>query len=223
MGGLMSVTGERDDLGGGPQKVGWLWRTSSPACMPPWPSWPRCVTPNGPGGGQSTWRCWTQVAMLAGQSGRQLPRQRQQPGRAGNAHQTSVPYQVFEVAPRAGGSKDPLHPLRWATTASLPSFAPWLAGHLVGPRSRGTPNQDGCAIAPSWCRSSKTLMKPRKTAWLPGAGGSEDAPCGAINNLAGVRRTECRSAAWSRLGASAQRRPEAGGQPDQAGAPPGAH
>ena len=45
LGGLMSVTGERDDrAGGGPQRVACPSSTCSPACTPRWPSWPRCAT-----------------------------------------------------------------------------------------------------------------------------------------------------------------------------------
>lgn len=38
MGGLMSVTGEPDEVpGGGPMKVGWRSPICSPECTPPWP------------------------------------------------------------------------------------------------------------------------------------------------------------------------------------------
>ena len=47
----------------------------------------------------------TQVAMLANLGANYLVSGKV-PGRAGNAHQNIVPYQVFEVAPAADGSKD---------------------------------------------------------------------------------------------------------------------
>jgi crotonobetainyl-CoA:carnitine CoA-transferase CaiB-like acyl-CoA transferase len=49
----------------------------------------------------------TQVAMLANLGANYLVSGKV-PGRAGNAHQNIVPYQVFEVAPAADGSKDHL-------------------------------------------------------------------------------------------------------------------
>jgi crotonobetainyl-CoA:carnitine CoA-transferase CaiB-like acyl-CoA transferase len=100
MGGLMSITGERDDLGGGPQKVGVavadlftgmyatvgilaaLRHASAPA---------RASTID-------MALLDTQVAMLANLGANYLVSGKV-PGRAGNAHQNIVPYQVFEVAP----------------------------------------------------------------------------------------------------------------------------
>ena len=100
MGGLMSVTGERDDLpGGGPQKVGvavadlftGMYATVAIlAALAP----PRCHG-RGPGHRHGAAR---HPGGDAGQPGRQLPGHGQPPRRAGNAHQNIVPYQVFEVA-----------------------------------------------------------------------------------------------------------------------------
>jgi crotonobetainyl-CoA:carnitine CoA-transferase CaiB-like acyl-CoA transferase len=60
MGGLMSVTGERDDLGGGPQKVGVAVADLFTGLYAAWPSRRRCGTPSAPArASTSTWRCWT--------------------------------------------------------------------------------------------------------------------------------------------------------------------
>jgi crotonobetainyl-CoA:carnitine CoA-transferase CaiB-like acyl-CoA transferase len=109
MGGLMSVTGERDDLpGGGPQKVGvavadlftGLYATVAiQAAL-------RHAERTGEGQHIDMALLDTQVAMLANLGANYLVRGRddgQVPGRAGNAHINIVPYQVFEVAPDAQG------------------------------------------------------------------------------------------------------------------------
>lgn len=57
MGGLMSVTGERDDAGGGPQKVGLQWQICSPACTQQWLSWRLFAMPKEQALGSTlTWR-----------------------------------------------------------------------------------------------------------------------------------------------------------------------
>jgi crotonobetainyl-CoA:carnitine CoA-transferase CaiB-like acyl-CoA transferase len=100
LGGLMSITGERDDLpGGGPQKVGvavadlFTGLYSTIAILAALRH--RDVT----GQGQAIDMALldTQVAMLANMGANYLVT-RQPPRRAGNAHQNIVPYQVFEVA-----------------------------------------------------------------------------------------------------------------------------
>ncbi len=104
LGGLMSVTGERDDLpGGGPQKVGvavadlftGLYATVGILAAL------RHRDADGfrRGRGQHIDMALldVQVAMLANLGANYLVSGRA-PGRAGNAHQNIVPYQVFEVA-----------------------------------------------------------------------------------------------------------------------------
>jgi crotonobetainyl-CoA:carnitine CoA-transferase CaiB-like acyl-CoA transferase len=99
-GGLMSVTGERDDRpGGGPQKVGvavadlFTGMYASVAILAALRH--RDLT----GHGQTIDMALldTQVAMLANLGANYLVTG-QAPRRAGNAHQNIVPYQVFEVA-----------------------------------------------------------------------------------------------------------------------------
>jgi crotonobetainyl-CoA:carnitine CoA-transferase CaiB-like acyl-CoA transferase len=109
MGGLMSVTGERDDLGGGPQKVGvavadlFTGMYATVAILAAL----RHAERTGEGQQVDMALLDTQVAMLANLGANYLVSGKA-PGRAGNAHQNIVPYQVFEVAPAADGSKDHL-------------------------------------------------------------------------------------------------------------------
>ncbi len=100
LGGLMSVTGERDDLpGGGPQKVGvavadlftGLYATVAILAAL------RHRDATGEGQVIDMALLDTQVAMLANLGANYLVT-KQAPKRAGNAHQNIVPYQVFEVA-----------------------------------------------------------------------------------------------------------------------------
>ncbi len=100
LGGLMSVTGERDDRpGGGPQKVGvavadlftGLYATVAILAAL------RHRDATGEGQVVDMALLDSQVAMLANLGASYLVT-RQAPRRAGNAHQNIVPYQVFEVA-----------------------------------------------------------------------------------------------------------------------------
>jgi hypothetical protein len=96
----MSVTGERDDLGGGPQKVGvavadlftGMYATVGILAAL------RHAERTGEGQAIDMALLDTQVAMLANLGANFLV-SGQVPGRAGNAHANIVPYQVFEVAP----------------------------------------------------------------------------------------------------------------------------
>jgi crotonobetainyl-CoA:carnitine CoA-transferase CaiB-like acyl-CoA transferase len=100
MGGLMSITGERDDLpGGGPQKVGvavadlFTGMYATVAILAAL----RHRDLTGQGQAIDMALLDTQVAMLANLGANYLVSGKV-PGRAGNAHQNIVPYQVFEVA-----------------------------------------------------------------------------------------------------------------------------
>ena len=107
MGGLMSITGERDDLGGGPQKVGvavadlftGLYATTAILAAL------RHAERTGEGQHVDMALLDTQVAMLANLGANYLV-SGTVPARAGNAHQNIVPYQVFAVAPQSDGSAD---------------------------------------------------------------------------------------------------------------------
>jgi len=100
LGGLMSVTGERDDLpGGGPQKVGVAVADLFTGMYATVAILAALRHRDATGEGQVVDMALldTQVAMLANLGANFLVT-KQAPKRAGNAHQNIVPYQVFEVA-----------------------------------------------------------------------------------------------------------------------------
>ena len=100
LGGLMSVTGERDDLpGGGPQKVGVAVADLFTGMYATVAILAALRHRDATGEGQVIDMALldTQVAMLANLGANYLVT-KQAPRRAGNAHQNIVPYQVFEVA-----------------------------------------------------------------------------------------------------------------------------
>ena len=100
LGGLMSVTGERDDLpGGGPQKVGVAVADLFTGMYATVAILAALRHRDATGQGQAIDMALldTQVAMLANLGASYLATG-QAPRRAGNAHQNIVPYQVFEVA-----------------------------------------------------------------------------------------------------------------------------
>ena len=100
MGGLMSITGERDDLpGGGPQKVGVAVADLFTGMYATVAILAALRHRDATGEGQVIDMALldTQVAMLANLGANYLVT-KQAPRRAGNAHQNIVPYQVFEVS-----------------------------------------------------------------------------------------------------------------------------
>ena len=100
LGGLMSVTGERDDLpGGGPQKVGVAVADLFTGMYATVAILAALRHRDATGQGQVVDMALldTQVAMLANLGANFLVT-RKAPRRMGNAHQNIVPYQVFEVA-----------------------------------------------------------------------------------------------------------------------------
>jgi crotonobetainyl-CoA:carnitine CoA-transferase CaiB-like acyl-CoA transferase len=176
MGGLMSVTGERDDLGGGPQKVGvavadlmtGMYATVAILAAL------RHAEKTGEGQQVDMALLDTQVAMLANLGANYLVSGKA-PGRAGNAHQNIVPYQVFEVAPAADGSKDHLilavgndsQYAKFCAVANIPELAtnPLFATNRNRVQNRGQ-------LVPIL----EAVMKTRgKADWLGGAGGGEGA------------------------------------------------
>ena len=186
MGGLMSVTGERDDLGGGPQKVGVAvadLMTGMYAAVGILAAL-RHAEKTGEGQHLDMALLDTQVAMLANLGANYLV-SGNAPGRAGNAHQNIVPYQVFEVAPGADGHKDHLilavgndaQFVKFCTVASLPE----LGVNPLFARNRDRVNNRSQLVP-----LLEAVMRTRtKADWLA-ALETAKVPCGAINNLAEV-------------------------------------
>ena len=186
MGGLMSVTGERDDLGGGPQKVGvavadlmtGMYATVGILAAL------RHAEKTGEGQQVDLALLDTQVAMLANLGANYLVSGKV-PQRVGNAHMNIVPYQVFEVAPAPDGSKDHLI-LAVGNDAQYAKFCqiagiPELAVNPLFARNRDRV-QNRAQLVPIL----ETVMKLRgKGDWLAALEAAK-VPCGAINNLAEV-------------------------------------
>ena len=190
MGGLMSVTGERDDLGGGPQKVGvavadlFTGMYASVGILAAL----RHAEKTGIGQHLDMALLDTQVAMLANLGANYLvagQKTGKVPGRAGNAHQNIVPYQVFETAPSETGEKDHLI-LAVGNDSQFVKFCA-VAGlnHLPLDPQYAT-NQGRVRHRDVLVPILATAMKSRSKAdWL-GALEAAKVPCGAINNLAEV-------------------------------------
>jgi crotonobetainyl-CoA:carnitine CoA-transferase CaiB-like acyl-CoA transferase len=124
----------------------------------------------------------TQVAMLANLGANYLVSGKV-PGRAGNAHQNIVPYQVFEVAPAADGGKDHII-LAVGNDGQFAKFCQ-VAGHPeLASDPRFARNQDRVRNRGVLVPLLEQVMKTRaKADWL-GALEAAKVPCGAINNLA---------------------------------------
>lgn len=190
MGGLMSITGERDDLGGGPQKVGvavadlFTGMYATVAILAAL----RHAEKTGQGQHVDMALLDAQVAMLANLGANYLvsgQKEGKVPGRSGNAHQNIVPYQVFEVAPTPEGLKDHLilavgndgQFAKFCAVAGCPDLAsdPRFAKNADRVRHRAT-------LVPLL---EQVFMTRSKADWL-NALEIAKVPCGAINNLAEV-------------------------------------
>ena len=186
MGGLMSVTGERDDLGGGPQKVGvavadlftGMYATVGILAAL------RHAERTGEGQHIDMALLDTQVAMLANLGANYLVSGKV-PGRSGNAHQNIVPYQVFEVAPKPDGSADHII-LAVGNDGQYAKFCQVAGRPDLAADPRYVKNQDRvrnrATLVPLLAEIMKTRTKPDWLAALEAA----KVPCGAINNLAEV-------------------------------------
>ena len=126
----------------------------------------------------------TQVAMLANLGANYLVSGKV-PGRAGNAHQNIVPYQVFEVAPSADGSKD--HVI--IAVGNDGQFAKYcqVAGRPdIASDPRFARNQDRVRHRAVLVPMLEEIMKTRaKADWLSALEQAK-VPCGAINHLGEV-------------------------------------
>lgn len=189
MGGLMSVTGERDDLGGGPQKVGvavadlftGLYATVAILAAL------RHVDRTGEGQWVDMALLDTQVAMLANLGSNYLVNGKV-PGRAGNAHQNIVPYQVFEVmaAPGAApGSRDHLI-LAVGNDGQFAKFCAVAGRPDLAQDPRYALNADRVRHRDTLVPVLEGILKTRSKAdWLAALEAAK-VPCGAINTLGEV-------------------------------------
>ncbi|WP_396429426.1 CaiB/BaiF CoA transferase family protein [Limnohabitans sp.] len=186
IGGLMSVTGERDDLGGGPQKVGvavadlFTGMYATVAILAAL----RHVDRTGQGQQVDMALLDTQVAMLANLGANYLVSGKV-PGRVGNAHQNIVPYQVFETAPPAGsasGSRDHLI-LAVGNDGQFAKFCAVAGCPELAQDPRYALNADRVRHRAELVPVLETLLKTRtKSDWLATLEGAK-VPCGAINTL----------------------------------------
>ena len=178
MGGLMSVTGERDDLpGGGPQKAGvavadlFTGMYSVVAILAAL----RYRDATGLGQVIDMALLDTQVAMLANLGAAYLATG-QAPARAGNAHQNIVPYQVFEVA-------DGHLILAVGNDGQFEKFCAVACRPELAQDARFARNADRVRHRDILVPLLADLMKQRsKARWLA-ALETAKVPSGAINNL----------------------------------------
>ena len=190
MGGLMSVTGERDDLGGGPQKVGvavadlFTGMYATVAILAAL----RHAERTGQGQHIDMALLDTQVAMLANLGANYLVAGQYEgkvPGRAGNAHQNIVPYQVFEVAPNEHGEKDHLI-LAVGNDGQFAKFCEIAGRPDLATDARFAKNADRVRHRATLVPMLEDLFKTRSKAdWLSALEAAK-VPCGAINSLAEV-------------------------------------
>jgi crotonobetainyl-CoA:carnitine CoA-transferase CaiB-like acyl-CoA transferase len=190
IGGLMSVTGERDDLGGGPQKVGVAVAdlfTGLYACTAILAAL-RHAERTGQGQHIDMALLDTQVAMLANLGANYLVSGEKSgtvPGRAGNAHQNIVPYQVFETAPLPNGEKDHLI-LAVGNDSQFAKFCTVAGRSELASDLRFSTNQARVRHRAVLVPMLEAIFKSRSKAQWLGALEAAKVPCGAINNLAEV-------------------------------------
>ena len=178
MGGLMSVTGERDDLpGGGPQKAGvavadlFTGMYSVVAILAAL----RYRDATGLGQVIDMALLDTQVAMLANLGAAYLATG-QAPARAGNAHQNIVPYQVFEVA-------DGHLILAVGNDGQFAKFCAVACRPELAQDARFARNADRVRHRDILVPLLADLMKQRSKAHWLAALETAKVPSGAINNL----------------------------------------
>jgi crotonobetainyl-CoA:carnitine CoA-transferase CaiB-like acyl-CoA transferase len=185
LGGLMSITGERDDLGGGPQKVGvavadlftGMYATTAILAAL------RHAERTGEGQWVDMALLDTQVAMLANLGANYLV-SGNVPGRAGNAHQNIVPYQVFETAPGAAGRDFMI--LAVGNDSQFAKFCEVAGRPELTADERFATNQARVRNRAVLVPMLEEVMRTRtKAEWLAALEAAK-VPCGSINNLAEV-------------------------------------
>ena len=189
MGGLMSVTGERDDAGGGPQKVGvavadlFTGMYATVAVLAAL----RHAEHTGTGQHIDMALLDTQVAMLANLGANFLVHSppKPPPSRMGNAHVNIVPYQVFEVAPKPDGERDHMI-VAVGNDSQFAKFCECLGKPQWATDMRFVRNPDRVRYRDILIPMlAAQLMTQRKAHWLALLE-SAKVPCGPINNLAEV-------------------------------------
>ena len=181
LGGLMSVTGERDDLpGGGPQKVGvavsdlFTGLYATVAILGAL----RHRDLTGVGQVIDMALLDTQVAMLANLGANYLTTG-VAPRRAGNAHQNIVPYQVFEASDGhlivAVGNDGQFRKL-----CGVLGEPAWAQDERFGSNAQRVRHRE--TLVPLLAQVLRTRTKAH---WLQALEAAQ-VPCGAINNLAEV-------------------------------------
>jgi crotonobetainyl-CoA:carnitine CoA-transferase CaiB-like acyl-CoA transferase len=190
MGGLMSITGERDDLGGGPQKAGiavadlFTGMYASVSILAAL----RHAEKTGQGQYIDMALLDTQIAVIANLGANYLVSGQhtgQVPGRAGNAHQNLVPYQVFEVAPTTDGSKDHII-LAIGNDTQFAKFCDIAARTDLSADPRFATNAARVRHRTVLIPILEDVFKTRgKHAWLHALEAAQ-VPSGPINNLAEV-------------------------------------
>ena len=178
MGGFMSVTGERDDLpGGGPQKAGIAISDLMTGMYASVAILAAIAHRDVSGVGQyiDTSLLDTQVAMMAVMNMNYLISGRP-PGRAGNAHQNIVPYEVFPCADGhiilAVGNDGQF--ARFCQVAGKPE---WITDPRLATNSERVKNRD--AVVPLIAAVIRTRTQ---CDWLD-ALEAVGVPCGPINRL----------------------------------------
>lgn len=178
MGGLMSVTGERDDLpGGGPQKVGVAVADLFTGMYATVAILAALRHRDATGQGQVVDMALldTQVAMLANLGANCLVTG-SAPRRMGNAHQNIVPYQVFEVA-------DGHIILAVGNDSQFAKFCEVAGLAALASDERFARNADRVRHRATLVPMLAETMKQRtKSQWLVALEAAR-VPCGAINDL----------------------------------------
>jgi len=130
----------------------------------------------------------TQVAMLANLGANYLVSGQHEgkvPGRAGNAHQNIVPYQVFEVAAAADGTKDHII-LAVGNDGQYAKFCAVAGRPDLCTDPRFVKNADRVRHRAALVPMLEEVLRTRSKAdWLKALEAAK-VPCGAINNLAEV-------------------------------------
>lgn len=190
MGGLMSITGERDDLGGSPQKAGiavadlftGMYATVSILAAL------RHAEKTGQGQYIDMALLDTQVAVIANLGANYLisgQHEGKVPQRAGNAHQNLVPYQVFEVAPTSEGDKQHMI-LAIGNDKQFAKFCEVANCTHLSHDARFATNAQRVRHRQVLVPLLEDIMRTRlKQDWLAALEAAH-VPCGAINNLAEV-------------------------------------